>query len=205
MTLRQVPAGFSLARGGHAGPEIEDGACLLELSAWLAGEPWSDRPKCVCPTLAMLGRTLNDNLTDEERNEYLLRFAIPLVGTRSTAEVEQQRGYIAADWALRCAVPWLLRELGKPAGADKLEALPKLIDTETVNSATGAIMELWPDIVSAWTMWASRATTSYALVLTSLASIILGHVLFMTHLRSAATMSACELLDRMIAVGEKDA
>ena len=38
--LDQLPP---LKSGAHR--SIEDGACLLEAVAWLAGEPWSDHPE----------------------------------------------------------------------------------------------------------------------------------------------------------------
>ena len=46
------------APGRHFDPA--DGACLMEAASLLAGEPFSDHPRCVHPTLAALARILND-------------------------------------------------------------------------------------------------------------------------------------------------
>lgn len=49
--------GWSLRSGGHEVEQIESGeACLLEAVAYVAGEPLSDSPPCVCPVLASFGR-----------------------------------------------------------------------------------------------------------------------------------------------------
>lgn len=47
--------------GRHLDPA--DGACLMEAASLLAGEPFSDHPRCVHPTLAALARVLNDATT----------------------------------------------------------------------------------------------------------------------------------------------
>lgn len=54
-----------LARGRHRNPRR--GACFMELASYLAGERWSDSPKCTDPTLAGLARMINDSTSDEGR------------------------------------------------------------------------------------------------------------------------------------------
>jgi hypothetical protein len=54
-----------LGAGAHLVPE--DGACLMEYTAVLAGEPFSDHPRCTHPLLATLARLVNDATTDEGR------------------------------------------------------------------------------------------------------------------------------------------
>jgi hypothetical protein len=49
----------------HLGPE--DGACLMEYTSVLAGEPFSDTPRCTDPTLAALARFVNDVTSDNGR------------------------------------------------------------------------------------------------------------------------------------------
>ena len=45
----------------------------MELSSMLAGEPFSDRPRCVDPVIAAFLRTYNDGLDDSRRQDlYLL-------------------------------------------------------------------------------------------------------------------------------------
>jgi len=41
--LDEVTA-IALASGGHTG--IDDGMCVMEAVAYVAGEPWSDAPSC---------------------------------------------------------------------------------------------------------------------------------------------------------------
>lgn len=49
-----------LKTGSHR--KLEDGACLLEVSAYLAGEPHTDHPACVSPVLGAFGRVWWDGL-----------------------------------------------------------------------------------------------------------------------------------------------
>ena len=45
-----------LAKGKHKTPA--QGACLMELAGFLAGEPWSDSPACTHPVLAAMARAV---------------------------------------------------------------------------------------------------------------------------------------------------
>ncbi len=61
-------ATLTLATGGHSGSQDE--MCLLEAVAYMAGEPWSDHPQCVCPTLTEFGINLNENLIPVDTARY---------------------------------------------------------------------------------------------------------------------------------------
>jgi hypothetical protein len=39
---------ITLKSGAHS-PNDGTAMCAMELAAWIAGEPWSDHPPCVCP------------------------------------------------------------------------------------------------------------------------------------------------------------
>ena len=54
-----------LSRGKHRNPR--KGGCFMEFASYLAGEPWSDHPKCTHPLLAALARDVNDHVSDEAR------------------------------------------------------------------------------------------------------------------------------------------
>lgn len=41
----------------------------MEFASYLAGERWSDHPACTDPVLASLARGVNDNLSDQRRDE----------------------------------------------------------------------------------------------------------------------------------------
>jgi hypothetical protein len=56
-----------LSRGKHRNPR--KGACFMEMASYLAGEKWSDHPACTHPLLAAMARLVNDNMSDDRRNE----------------------------------------------------------------------------------------------------------------------------------------
>jgi hypothetical protein len=51
-----------LSRGRHRSPR--QGACLMELVSYLAGERWGAHPACTHPLLAALARDVNDHTGD---------------------------------------------------------------------------------------------------------------------------------------------
>ena len=59
-----------LRRYAHQDPG--DGVCLMEYVSLLAGAPFGDDPACVHPLLNVLGRLVNDAMSDEGRNELLV-------------------------------------------------------------------------------------------------------------------------------------
>lgn len=54
----------------------------MEFASFMAGEPWTDHPKCTHPLLASLARDVNDNLSDDGRSQIvtLIPTVIGLVG-----------------------------------------------------------------------------------------------------------------------------
>lgn len=54
-----------LSRGKHR--NAHKGACFMELASYLAGERWSDHPRCTHPLLATLARLVNDFTSDAAR------------------------------------------------------------------------------------------------------------------------------------------
>jgi hypothetical protein len=132
-TLDDLPP---LAKGAHA-PDSGQ-ACMMEAAAYIAGEPWSDYPACVCPVIAAFARRLNDAMPDDMRDA-LLRPLVPLViGTRARAAVERRRAYIAADFAARQAAPAALRAAELHVDADKLAYLPAITSAKTARAAADA-------------------------------------------------------------------
>lgn len=55
-----------LSRGSHLSPEA--GACFMEYASLLAGEPWSDQPKCTHPVVGEVARMVNDATSDAGRS-----------------------------------------------------------------------------------------------------------------------------------------
>src|SRR5574341_38370 len=101
-TTREIPV--ILYPGAH---NPDGKMCLMEAVAYVAGEPWSDHPVCVSPALAAYGRSLNDWLPDNRRQE-LRRFVSLLVNTAQGSAVEQRLALFFADAAVRVFVPFAL-------------------------------------------------------------------------------------------------
>lgn len=123
---------FNFGKGSH-GSRV-DGLCVMEAVAYLAGEPHSDSPECASPVITKLAIWLNDSASDELRQELLRPLPFRIVGTKATPEIEQQRAYMAADWAVRFVCPILLRRANLETEALKLESLP-VIDSESAADA----------------------------------------------------------------------
>jgi hypothetical protein len=83
-----------LSRGKHRSPR--KGACFMEMAAYLAGERWSDHPRCTHPLLAFVARLVNDLTSDHERPRLveLIPSVIGLTTTDPRADIHI---------ALRCA------------------------------------------------------------------------------------------------------
>jgi hypothetical protein len=85
-----------LSQGKHRDPD--HGACVMELASMLAGEPFSDRPRCVDPVIAGFLRTYNDGI-DEQRRQDLYPLASEVVGTRTVTSVQAERARLCLRWA----------------------------------------------------------------------------------------------------------
>lgn len=88
---------ITLSTGKHDSPE--DGACVMELAAMLAGEPFSDRPRSVCPVIGSFLRAYNDRIDDRRRQD-LYAYAAKLVDSRASEDVQQARAERLRAWAL---------------------------------------------------------------------------------------------------------
>lgn len=125
-----------LAAGAHEQPDAGR-MCAMEWAAWLAGEPHSDRPVCVCPVVAGLARRVNDRMPDTHR-DHLIPVLLAAIGTRSTTADEVTRAMIAADWAVRSVAPLALRLRGHHHVADRLAALAPITSRDSAWAATDA-------------------------------------------------------------------
>src|SRR3954447_17057784 len=74
-----------LSRGKHSNPSR--GACFMEYTSILAGESFSDAPRCVDPELASVLRSVNDNTPNAERARL-----VPLLGRAIGLAVERPPG-----------------------------------------------------------------------------------------------------------------
>jgi hypothetical protein len=87
---------IKLGKGKHLSPE--DGACVMELSSMLAGEPFTDHPASVCPVIGSFLRSYNDAI-DDQRRQSLYDFASKVVGSRGSARIQEARAERLARWA----------------------------------------------------------------------------------------------------------
>ncbi len=127
---------FTFGKGSH--PTREDGLCVMEAVALLAGEPHSDSPECASVVITKLAIWVNDSCSDQLRNDLLRDLPWRIVGTKATPEIEQQRAFMAADWAVRFVCPILLRRVGLEGEANKLESLPTVDSRDAASGAAYA-------------------------------------------------------------------
>ena len=122
---------LTLDSGGHT--NFDEGVCLLEAASYIAGEPWSDHPKCVSPFLGAYGRRLNDRLSDEDRQK-LKPFIPGLLHTAGDGQ-EDARRWMAVDWAVRVATPRILDAANLTVHAANLRRLDPVVDRATADAA----------------------------------------------------------------------
>jgi hypothetical protein len=77
-----------LAKGKHSSPA--EAVCVMELASMLAGEPFTDRPRAVCPVIGAFLRSFNDAVDDRTR-QALYPYASAAVGTRGDPSVRALR------------------------------------------------------------------------------------------------------------------
>lgn len=126
-----------LSSGKHK--SLKDGACIMEAVAYVAGEPWSDAPACVCPVIAAFCRSWNDGLSDKNRDAILRPLVPRLINTRGNDAVAHRRALMAVDWLIREHAPAWLRVAGLTAHADALIALPEIADVAQLQGVQGII------------------------------------------------------------------
>lgn len=80
----------TLSRGSHA--QGSGFACIMEYVSVLAGETFSDHPKCTNPYVAACAREINDHMQDEDRH-----LLVPLIGRLLEAHVRRGDKYTEAE------------------------------------------------------------------------------------------------------------
>lgn len=99
----------SLSPGRHR--RASDGACVMEYVSVLAGEKFSDRPRCTHPALALLARLVNDRIDDDAVRSRLALLAPGFIGTNTRD--------LRVVPTLTVACLWAAAKTGAPA-ADQL-------------------------------------------------------------------------------------
>ena len=158
-----------LGKGSHDG--LEDGMCVMEAAAYVAGEPWSAQPLCACPTITAFMASWNDSLPSDAERDRLLKPLIPLlVGTRSTPAVEARRSYMALDWLIRVNTPkWLDLRPELTQHAEALRGLDEVTDLAGARAASVLVRAAGAAALdTAWT--SGRAATLDTALATALAT-----------------------------------
>ena len=85
-----------ISRGRHDPTSAK--ACVMEVASMLAGEPFSDRPRAVCPVIGAYLRTVNDLLDGWDRQR-LRPYAARVVGTAGGWRSRRDRALLCARYA----------------------------------------------------------------------------------------------------------
>lgn len=85
-----------ISRGRHQPTSAK--ACVMEVASMLAGEPFSDRPRAVCPVIGAYLRTVNDLLDGWDRQR-LRPYAARVVGTVGGWSSRHDRALLCAQYA----------------------------------------------------------------------------------------------------------
>lgn len=120
-----------LAKGYHRAKTPGEW-CLTEAAAYIAGEPWSDHPKCVSTVLTVYGMALNDSWDDDQRQK-LVPFIPRLLGTANDGQ-DEARSYLALDWLTRTYTPAWLDLAGLAEEAAALRDHRQIVDIEALHS-----------------------------------------------------------------------
>lgn len=116
----------------------------MEWVSYLAGEPHSDRPRCVSPVVWAFCTTLNDIL-DEVPRQQLRPYLARMISTADD-DLDEWRAWAATDWLIRAAAPRWLDAAGLPASADQLLLLPPVMDTACVETALDLLIIAGDDL-----------------------------------------------------------
>ena len=136
----------TLAPGSHE--TFESGYCAMEAVSYLAGEDFTDSPRCACPVITAFVQAWNDGMEEADRNEFLKPLLVKIVGTRDKTK-EEKRSLLAADWLVRTHTPAWLRLAGLETQAEALESLPEITDMAQVPSIRPAVEAARDDARSA--------------------------------------------------------
>jgi hypothetical protein len=121
-SARPAPEDLGRIILGHGSHENRaDGMCLLEAAAWLAGRAHSDHPPCVSPIIGAFGRSFNDSLPHEPRQQ-LVPLIPRMLGTADDGRDADRLDFMTS-WMVHFYAPRWLELAGLPGHAAALRAL----------------------------------------------------------------------------------
>ncbi len=140
MTTRELDLDTLILKSGAHSPDGE--FCVMEAVAFVAGEPWSDHPKCASQVIGAFMRYWNDALDGEGRQK--LKPYIPrLVDSKGTRAVESKRAWLATDWLIHHQAPAWLDLAGLTEQAATLRALPPILTSVRATKAQPILTAAW--------------------------------------------------------------
>ncbi len=140
-------AGITLAKGGHASPQ--SGLCLMEALAFVRGIPHTDHPPCVSPLLGEMGRSLNDVLPHDLRQDLVP--VIPDLPNTVGDGMDETRSYMALDWLIRTWLPtWLDLVPSCREDAAKIRELGRIVDMASAERAGPVVRASREKSAAAW-------------------------------------------------------
>jgi len=144
--LRAYLDSLTVLQGSHT----PDGQfCVMEAVAYVAGEPWSDHPKCASKVIGTFLRGWNDGMDDTDR-QMLKPFIPRLVGTVGTPAQEKTRSWMALNWCCRVSAPAWLRLAKLDAEAAAIEACAPIVDSKSAKAAQEALSAARAKASAAW-------------------------------------------------------
>ncbi len=150
--LKSLKKGLRLACGGHA---AQDAFCVMEAVAYVAGEPWSDRPQCVSPVIAAFLRRWNDDLNDDDR-QMLKPYIRKVVGTNTGKADDEKRAWLVTDWMVREYMPAWLDAANLKQQADAVRALPPILSVKSWEAGKPTVDNAKTKSTAAWAAaWAA--------------------------------------------------
>jgi hypothetical protein len=96
MRLLRSSSSVRLEPGRHRSPG--EGVCVVELASMVAGEKFTDRPKCVCPVIGSFLRCWNDHAGYADRQR-LQPYASRVVGTGGYRRISRIRRDVCLSYA----------------------------------------------------------------------------------------------------------
>jgi hypothetical protein len=135
VSMQENVSDLFLKYGAHKTPD--EGVCLLEAVAYVAGEPHSDHPQCVDMVLGAFGRAVNDWMKDDERQQ-LVPIIPMLIGTNADHTVSLRRSMMICDGVVRQILPMAFDAISLEGVAKTLRDLEPITDEKTAHAARSA-------------------------------------------------------------------
>ena len=156
-----VPEHLMIHKGAHQ--HREEGMCVMELVAYLAGEPHTATPACACPIMTRVAQVLNDGApNDETRTRVLRPYVGRLAASRADPHIEARRVWALVDLSVRTIAADAMEMADLPIPAATLRALAPIDTIARAKAARAAALVAAGAARVAWASWAAEAAEAAA-------------------------------------------